>query len=99
MGHILTADGIRVGEDRVNATVDLPTPKTIKELRSVLGMVNFVRKFIPNLAGIIAPLVALTKKEAAKEVAKRWRREHDEAYATVKQLLTQAPVLQLPDIS
>ena len=66
LGHILTADGVRIGEDRAKAIVDLMTPKTIKELRSVLGMVNFVRKFIPNLAGIIAPLVALTKKEAAK---------------------------------
>ena len=56
-------------------------------------MVNFVRKFIPNLAGTLAPLVALTKKEAVKEVAKRWNSEHDQAYAKVKQLLTQAPVL------
>ena len=99
LGHILTADGIRIGEDRVKAIVDFPTPKTMKELRSVLGMVNFVRKFIPNLADIIAPLVALTKKEAAKEVAKRWRPEHDQAYATVKKLLTQAPILQFPDFS
>ena len=99
LGHILTADGIRIGEDRIKAIVDLPTPKTIKQLRSVLGMVNFVRKFIPNLAGTLAPLVALTKKEAVKEVAKRWNSEHDQAYAKVKQLLTQAPVLQFPDFS
>ena len=65
-------------------------------MRSVLGMVNFVRKVIPNLAGTIAPLVALTKKEASKEVAKRWSSEHDQAYAAVKQLLTQAPVLSSP---
>ena len=51
-------------------------------------MVNFVRKFITYLAGIIAPLVALTKKEAAKEVDKRWRPKHDQAYVTLKQLLT-----------
>ena len=43
--------------------VDLPTPKTIRQLRSVLGVLNFVRKFIRKLAGTIAPLVALTKKE------------------------------------
>ena len=30
LGHILTADGIRIGEDRANAIVDLPTPKPIK---------------------------------------------------------------------
>ena len=35
-------------------------------------MVNFVRKFIPDPVGILAPLVALTRKEAVKEVAKRW---------------------------
>ena len=61
-------------------------------------MVNSVRKFIPNLAGTLAPLVALTKKEAVK-VAKRWNSEHDQAYAKVNQLLTQAPVLQFPDFS
>ena len=64
----------------------------------MLGMVHFVLKFIPNLPIIIAPLVALTKEEVAKEVAKRWRPEHDQAYATVKQLLTQAPVFQFLDI-
>ena len=99
VGHKLSADGIRIDEDRIKAIVDLLRPKTIRELQSVLGMINFVRKFIPNLAGIIAPLVALTKKEAAKEVAKRWSPEHDQACATVKQLLTQAPVLQFPDFS
>ena len=72
LGHILTADGIRIGEDRAKAIVDLRTPKTIRALRSVLGMVCFVRKFVPKLASVIAPLVALTKKEAPKEVAKRW---------------------------
>ena len=52
LGHVLTADGIRIGEDRIKAIVNLPTPETIEELRSVLGMVNFVRKFIPDLVGI-----------------------------------------------
>ena len=51
--HVLSADGIRMGEDLIKAIIDLKTPTTIKELRSVLGTVNFVRKFIPNLAPII----------------------------------------------
>ena len=62
MGHILSADGIRVGDDRIKAIVDLPMPNNIKELRSVLGMVDSVRKLIPNLAAAIAPLVDLTNK-------------------------------------
>ena len=39
LGHVLSADGIRMGEDRIKAIVDLKTPTTIKELRSVLGTV------------------------------------------------------------
>ena len=59
LGHFLFADGIRMSEDRIKAIIDLKTPTTIKELRSVLGTVNFVRKFILNLATIIEPLVGL----------------------------------------
>ena len=62
-------------------------------------MVKFVRKFIPNLATTIAPLVALTKKEATKEVSKHWGPEQDRAFARVKQLFTEAPVLHFPDFS
>ena len=65
LGHVLSADGIRIGEDRIKAIIDLKTPTTIKEFRSVLGTINFVRKFIPNLATIIEPLVALTRKSVA----------------------------------
>ena len=99
LGHILSADGIRLGDDRIKSILDLPTPTNIKGLRSVLGMVNYVRKFIPNLATVIAPMVDLTKKEAVKSVAKRWGPEHDKAFAEVKQLLTNAPVLHFPDFS
>ena len=61
-GHVVSANGIRMGEDRIKAIIDLKTTTTIKELRSVLGTINFVRKFIPNLANIIEPLVARTRK-------------------------------------
>ena len=63
--HVLPVDGIRIGEDRIKAIVDLKTPTTTKELRSVLVTINFVRKLIPNLAMIIDPLVALTRKPVA----------------------------------
>ena len=99
LGHILSSDGIRIGRDRIKAIVDLPAPKNIKQLRSVLGMVNYVRKYLPDLAAITAPMVELTKKENTKSVAKLWGPEHDEAFAKVKKLLTEAPVLHFPDFS
>ena len=36
LGHVLAADGIRIGEDRINAMVNLLTPRAIMELRSAL---------------------------------------------------------------
>ena len=97
-GHVLSADGIRMSEDRIKAIIDLKTPTTIKELRSVLGTVNFVRKFIPNLATIIEPLVALTRKSVAnlKTLRNHWGPEQDAAFIKVKELLTSAPVLHFP---
>ena len=87
LGHVLSANGIRMGEDRVKAIiVDLKTPTTIKLLRSVLGTINFVRKFIPNLATIIDPLVALTRKSFAnlKVLRNCWGSEQDAAFIKVK---------------
>lgn len=97
LGNVLSSDGIRLGNDRIKSILDLPTPTDIKELRPVLGMVNYVRKFMPNLATITASMVELTKKESIKSVAKLWGPEHDKAFAEVEHLLTKAPVLHFPD--
>ena len=88
-----------MGEDQIKAIIDLKTPTTIKELRSVLGTINFVRKFIPNLATTIEPLVALTLKSVAnlKTLRNHWGPEQDAAFVKkVKELLTSAPVLHFP---
>ena len=73
LGHDLSADGLRMGEDGIKVIIDLKTSTTIKELRSVT--VDFVRKFIPNLASIIEPLVVLTCKSVANRQTLRnhWR--------------------------
>ena len=67
LGHTLSADGIKPSDDRIKAILDLPRPTNIKQLRSFLGMVNFVRKFIPRVAEVTAPLVDLTKKKQSRK--------------------------------
>ena len=87
LGHVLSANGIRMGEDRTKAIIDLKTPTTIKDLRSVLGTINFVRKFIPNLATIIEFLVAFTCKSVTnlKTLRNHWGPEQDAAFVKVKE--------------
>ena len=101
LGHIITKDGVSVGKDRIEAIQKLPTPTCIKDLRSVLGVVNFVRRFIPDYAEVTAPLVALTQKEYATKsrFQKAWNSNHDIAFAHIKRLLVSAPVLHFPDFS
>ena len=87
-----------MGEDRIKAIIDLKTPIAIKELCSVLGTINFVRKFIPNLAAMIEPLVTLTRKSVAnlQILRNHWGPEQDAAFIKVKELLIFAPVLRFP---
>ena len=87
-----------MGEDRIEAIIDMKTPTTVKELRSVLGTIDFVRKFTPNLAPIIEPLVAPTRKAVAnlQTLRNHWEPEQDAAFIKVKELLTCAPVLHFP---
>jgi hypothetical protein len=55
LGHIVSADGVRVDPAKVAAVKDFPAPKDVPSLRSFLGMVNFFRKFIKEVRTSGAP--------------------------------------------
>ena len=66
LGHILSGSGIRMSRHRIHDILQIPHPSTTKELRRVLGVTNYMRRFIPKYATIAAPLSALvngTKKD------------------------------------
>ena len=81
LGHVISAEGVSVGTDRIQAIQKLKTPKSLKELRSILGVLNFVRRFVPNFADVTAPLVALTRKghDTASKFRKAWGPPQDAA--------------------
>lgn len=60
-----------------------------------MGLANYFRRFIQGYASIVAPLNELLRGEPSK--LDGWNRSHDAAFAQVKQALTNAPVLCLPD--
>lgn len=63
LGYKVSSAGIKPLETKVDAIRAFPVPKTAKELRRFLGMLNFYRKFIPDAAKIQAPLhMLLTDK-------------------------------------
>ena len=72
---------------------DLPTPHDVKSLRHFLGMAQFCERFISNFSVISAPLHDLTEPN----VPYVWSKTCQEAFSTIKDLLTSAPVLRAPD--
>lgn len=64
LGHRFSKQGILPSEDKVEAIRNFRNPTTGEEVRSFLGLINYVGAFIPDLATISFPLRELTKNKA-----------------------------------
>lgn len=82
-------------DDKVKAILELPLPRMKKQLRSFLGTVSFYRKFIPNLADIVAPVNDLLKKFRSNKL--EWSEEQISRIDALKHKLANAPILVLPN--
>ena len=77
---------------KVQGVHDAKLPRDKKALRSFLGSISFLRKFIPDLATIVAPLTHLTRKG----VTYRLNQSHIDAFDHVKSLLSEHVLLNAP---
>ena len=93
LGHIVSADGVRPDPRKTAAVQGWSVPSGVPELRAFLGLANYFRKFIRAYAAMAAPLTNLL----SPKVLWRWTEECDEAFQWIKEALTTAPVLALPD--
>ena len=62
LGHRVDAEGIRTTPEKVKAIVEAPQLQNVQQLRSFLGLLNYYRKFLPNLATVVKPLNDLLHK-------------------------------------
>ncbi|WVZ84508.1 LOW QUALITY PROTEIN: hypothetical protein U9M48_031537 [Paspalum notatum var. saurae] len=91
LGYVVTPQGIEVDEAKVQAIRSWPTPTTISQVFH--GLAGFYRRFVPNFSTIAAPLNELTMMG----VAFHWGKPQEDAFNLLKDKLTHAPLLQLPD--
>ena len=95
LGYVVGANGIQVDEQKVQAIKSWPTPKNASEVRSFYGLASFYYRLVRNFNTIAAPLNELVKKN----IIFNWGSEQERAFNTLKEKLTFAPVLALPDFS
>ncbi|KAI5312887.1 hypothetical protein L3X38_042061 [Prunus dulcis] len=93
-GSIGTFEGIEIEKNKAKAIIDAPPPKTKKGLQSLLGQINFLRRFIANSAGKVEPLSSLLKLKDEEKF--RWDEVHQKAFDSIKEYMTKPPVLIPP---
>ena len=92
LGHVISAEGVYVDPQKIEAIVNWKPPTNVTEIRSFLGLAGYYRKFVEGFPKLAAPLTKLTRKEE-KFV---WSEACQQSFDELKRKLTSAPVLTLP---
>ena len=95
LGFIVSKEGITIEPERVSAILVLLLLAHKKGLQSFLGRINFIRRFIPNVAELLSPLTAMLKKG----IVFSWTKEGKHSFELIKEALAAAPTLLNPDFS
>ena len=77
---------------RVEAIEHMQSPKSVKDVKRWLGMVNFLGRFIPQLQVRVADITNLTRKS----VIFKWLPSHEKTYREINKYLTTQPILYAP---
>jgi len=84
----------------MQAVKNFPRPKSSKEIKSFLCLVNFYCRHLPNFAVVVRPLTALTRQDKKSKalVPFEWNEECESTFLEAKRLLVSAPLLHPPNL-
>ncbi|GES88280.1 enzymatic polyprotein, putative [Rhizophagus clarus] len=93
LGHVVGEEGIKPDPEKIDKIVNYPIPVNIRDLRGVLGLFSYYRRFIKNFSQLADPMYELLKKD----VVYKWTETQQQAFEILKTKLTQAPIVRYPD--
>ncbi|KAJ4753877.1 polyprotein [Rhynchospora pubera] len=94
LGHVISHKGIATDPTKIEAMLQWPRPKTVKELRGFLGPTGYYRRFIKDYGSISKPLTDQLRKNAFY-----WNEHAEKAFCSLKTAMTTALVLAIPNFT
>lgn len=88
LGFVIDKDGLHKSKTKVRAMIEAPTPKNKKQLNSVLGIITYYARFLPDRAEKLKPLYECSKLDKFN-----WTKECERAFEWVKTELVSPRVL------
>lgn len=95
LGHVVSKEGIKADPAKIAAIQTWPAPRNITEMRSFLGLVNHLSRYIKDYALLSAPLHELTRPSLVFDFDKNEKAQ--KAFAELKKAMSSAPVLAIAD--
>ena len=90
IGHVATDKGLCIDPAKVQAIAEMPRPADVAGVRRLLGMAQYLAKFLPHLSDITKPLRDLTQKD----VIWVWEEPQQKALEELKDAITRTPILR-----
>jgi hypothetical protein len=94
LGHLISGEGVATDPAKINIIQSWPRPSNVTQLRSFLGLTGYYRRFIEGYGIICRPLFNALKKDSFK-----WDNKQEASFQQLKQVMSTAPVLALPDFT
>ena len=95
LGHIVNRKGVQPSTKKVEAILKIATPKTRRQLRKFIGMINYYRDMWPKRSELLAPLTKLT----SKNVPWKWTQECEDSFQAMKKIIAKETLLAFPDFT
>ena len=91
LGHIISEEGISVDPEKIKSIINWPTPRSVMDIRSFMGLAGYYRRFIKGFSKVAHAITSLQKRRVKFE----WTSKCEESFQRLKNLLTSAPVLKV----
>ena len=96
LGYLLTEQGVSIDRSKLQPILDYARPKSVKDIRRLMGLAGFYQRFIHNYSQVTTPITDLLRKDKKKF---SWSEETEAAFNKLKSVLTSAPILANPDFT